>query len=286
MTKLLSVFVMISFIFSQDFTYDVTLPEKSQMAKTMQRVGITDITVTYSRPSVKGRELWGKMLQYGMNKTFNGNIIPWRAGANENTTLEFTHDVKIAGKEVKAGIYGLHIILNKDIWTFILSSNSTSWGSYFYDESEDVLRFDVKPEASDHTELLTFSFDEVKDNSATLTFRWEKIKASFDIDVDVKKHMLVNLRKELRSHDSFGYRSWFQAAEYCYNNRFNYEEALTWVNKSIAQMSLDLNNSLKGSILIELGQKEEGLKFLKIAKDLAQSDRSKANIQKKIDNVN
>ena len=152
-------------------------PRGSQMASVMQRVGITDITITYSRPSVNGREIWGKLVPFGMNNLGFGTskAAPWRAGANENTTISFTHDVIIGGQPLKAGTYGLHInVKDLDNATVILSKDIDAWGSYFYDPNEDALRVDVKMNNIAHTELLTFSFDEIDKNSAVASLKWEK----------------------------------------------------------------------------------------------------------------
>jgi hypothetical protein len=282
--KFAAIFIF-SLIFSQDFTYDVTLPEVSQRASSMQRVGITDITITYSRPYVRDREVWGKLVQFGMRKAFNGNTIPWRAGANENTTISFTHDVMIGSKSIPAGTYGMFFIVNSNKWTLILSKNSTSWGSYYYDETEDQARIDLIPTEHAHTELLTYHFTDVKRNQTTLTFMWEKIKVNIPIIVDVDKHIIANFRNELRGLNSFGYRSWYQAANYCLQNKVNYEEALKWIDQSIRQKSMDINNKVKGELLIAMGKEKDALPFLNKAFELSNNDRLKKQIQSLIDRV-
>src|SRR5215475_5327685 len=119
---------------------ELKIPELSQRAVVTQRVGLTDITITYHRPAVGSRELWGKAVPYGK---------VWRAGANENTTIQFADDVSVEGKPLAAGTYGLHMIPDKDHWTVVFSKNSTSWGSFSYDEKEDALRVQVKPRAAE-----------------------------------------------------------------------------------------------------------------------------------------
>ena len=136
-------------------------PRGSQMASVMQRIGTTDVTITYSRPSVNGREIWGKLVPYGLNNLGFGTskAAPWRAGANENTILTVSDDVTIGGKPLKAGTYGLHMELHENgKVTVILSNNSTAWGSYFYEPSEDALRVDVQTTEVPHTEQLTYNF--------------------------------------------------------------------------------------------------------------------------------
>src|SRR5581483_619557 len=143
----------------------LNLPRASQHAVLMQRVGITDITLNYHRPLVGGRKIWGTVVPFGQ---------VWRAGANENTTIAFTDPVSIEGKPLAAGTYGLHMIPNENSWTVIFSKANASWGSFTYDQKEDALRVDVKPQTADFHEALTYDFDEVKPNAALLTMRWEK----------------------------------------------------------------------------------------------------------------
>src|SRR5215813_2137976 len=145
---------------------ELNLPRLSQHAVVTQRIGLTDVTINYHSPLVGGRKIWGT------------NVAPydkvWRAGANENTTITFADDVAIEGKPLAAGTYGLHTIPDKDQWTIIFSKNSTSWGSFSYDEKEDALRVTVKPHVAESFDVLTYVFDDVKPDSAAATLRWEK----------------------------------------------------------------------------------------------------------------
>src|SRR6266404_742326 len=145
---------------------ELRLPTISQRAIGTQRIGLTDITVNYCRPLVGGREIWGKAVPYGP---------VWRSGANENTTISFTDDVSVEGRALPAGTYGLHTIPTADQWTIIFSKNSTSWGSFSYDEKEDALRVTVKPHAAEFVEALAYSFDDPKPDSVAVTLRWEKL---------------------------------------------------------------------------------------------------------------
>src|SRR5579863_6094750 len=151
---------------------ELNLPRLSQRAQVVQRIGITDITIVYHSTLVGGRELWGKTVPYGQ---------VWRAGANENTTISFTDDVTIDGKPLAAGTYGLHTIPNADQWAIIFSKNSTSWGSFSYDEKEDALRVTVKPHSAEFTEAMDFTFDEPKADSVGVTLRWEKVAVPFKV---------------------------------------------------------------------------------------------------------
>src|SRR6266436_6812837 len=173
---------------------ELNLPTLSQRAVVTQRIGLTDITIVYYEPSVGGREIWGKTIPYGK---------VWRAGANQNTTITFADDVSVEGKPLAAGIYGLHVIPNEDHWTIIFSKNSTSWGSFSYDEKEDALRVTTKPQAADFREALTYTFEDLKPESAAATLRWDKLAVPFHISVDVKAITERSIRNQLRNTGGF-----------------------------------------------------------------------------------
>ena len=172
---------------AQSFVLD--LPRGSQHATVSQRIGITDVAINYHRPLVNGRPVWGKLVPYGQ---------VWRAGANENTTISFSDPVTIEGKPLDRGTYGLHMLPNADSWTIIFSKNSTSWGSFTYNEKEDALRVNVKPQPSDMHNALTYDFDELSPDSAIVTLRWEKLAVPFKVNVNVSDVMQASLDKQLR----------------------------------------------------------------------------------------
>ena len=157
----------------------------SLKASVMQRLGVdTDITIDYSRPGVKGRKIWGELVPYGMgpgNKASKGKPIPWRAGANENTTIEFSKDVLVEGKKLPAGKYGIHMIPSEKDWTIIFSKDSSAWGSYSYDQAQDALRITVTPVEAPHMEWLAYGFDDLAGTSATAYLWWDKLKVPFKI---------------------------------------------------------------------------------------------------------
>ncbi len=211
-------------------------PQGSQMASVMQRVGTTDITITYSRPAVNDREIWGKLVPYGMNNLGFGTskAAPWRAGANENTTITFTHDAKIEGKSITAGTYGLHInVKDADNATLILSKDTDAWGSYFYDPANDALRVDVKLKDVTHTELLTYEFNDVNKNSTTAELAWGKKAIPFKIDMDVTDIVLEDIRGQFKGETGFTRQNWEQAASFSMNNGGDLDEALGWVNTAL-----------------------------------------------------
>jgi len=230
---------------------ELNIPRASQRGTVTQRIGLTDVTITYHRPSVGGREIWGKTVPYAK---------VWRAGANENTTITFTDDVSIEGKPLAAGTYGLHAIPDKDQWTIIFSKNSTSWGSFSYDEKEDALRVTVKPRAAESFEVLTYVFDDIKPDSVTPTLRWEKLAVPFHLSVDVKAVVLKSIKNELRSVGGFTWAGYDEAAQWCLDNNYNLEEALKWEDTSIQNEERFENLETKSRILDAMGRKDDAAK--------------------------
>ncbi len=157
----------------------------SLKASVTQRLGTdVDITIEYSRPGVKGRKIWGALVPYGMapgNKYSENKPYPWRAGANENTTIEFNKDVLIEGKPLPAGKYGIHMIPGEKEWIIIFSKNNSAWGSFAYKQEEDALRVTVTPVKAPHQEWLVFGFDDLAGTSATAYLHWEELKVPFKI---------------------------------------------------------------------------------------------------------
>ncbi len=240
-------------------------PEASQRAKVSQRVGITDIIIDYGRPSVKERKVWGELVPYGYNNLGFGTstTAPWRAGANQNSTIEFSHDVKVEGKDIKAGLYGLHIALKENGGaTVIFSKNSTSWGSYFYEEKEDALRVDVQTKETAHTETLLFLFPSFEANSTIAALRWEKKEIPFKIEVNVSDIVLKGIKDDLRSNAGFTQSNWDNAANYAFNAG-DTDQALEWINASISGNFFSKetfgNLSLKSQILGKQGKAQEAM---------------------------
>lgn len=247
----------------------LTLPSGSQKATISQRIGISDISITYSRPSVRGRKIWGGLVPYGMNKLGYGTSTssPWRAGADENTTIEFTHDVTIEGKKLKAGKYGLHMEIkeNGEV-TVIFSHNTTAWGSFFYKEAEDALRVTVTSKEVPHQEVLAFEFNEVSATSTTASLVWEKKEIPFKIEVPVVAIVMDNIQKELQGSLGFNIQSWDQAARYALNNGGDLNQALQWINTSISGQFFSqktfANLQIKAQILMRMNKKQEALDIM------------------------
>ena len=161
---------------------------QSQKSSVTQYVGVdTQITINYSRPAVKGRVVWGNLVPYGLGTSeryAGGKPFPWRAGANENTTIELNNDVKIEGSDLPAGKYSIHMIPSEKDWTIIFNNNNNQWGSFSYDESADALRVIVTPVEAPFEEFLTYSFGNITENSVVGFLHWEKLKIPFHVTLD------------------------------------------------------------------------------------------------------
>lgn len=230
----------------------VTQPDLSQKASVTQTIGLTDISISYHRPLVKGRTVWGNLVPYKE---------VWRAGADENTTIEFSTAVKINGNELAAGKYGLHTIPTENEWTIIFSKDNSAWGSYFYDQSHDALRIQVKPEAAQFNEALTYTFDNPEPGSVTAALYWEKIKVPFKIEVDLNKTVVENMTRELTGRAGFNAAAFLQGANYCLRNNYNLELGLQWADKSITMNKGFGNVYAKSQILAKMGKADEANKL-------------------------
>jgi tetratricopeptide (TPR) repeat protein len=222
----------------------LVLPRASQRATVSQTVGLTTIGVTYDRPAVKGREIWGKLVPYDS---------VWRAGANENTVLEFSSAVRVGGKELPAGRYGLHMIPTAKDWTIILSRQADAWGSFSYDPKEDAVRLTAVPVEAPFEENLAYTLDDPGTGSATVTLRWEKLAVPFPVEVDYKQVVVDSLRQQLRGLGRFFWQPWMQAAAWCAGNDVNLAEASEWAQSSIAINENFGNLRLKATLLEKLG---------------------------------
>jgi hypothetical protein len=224
----------------------VTLPPSgdNQRQTVTQQVGLVRVSIDYSSPHVhsptgedrKGK-IWGTLVPFGLaNLGFGscGDQCPWRGGANENTVLTVSHDVKVQGQPLPAGAYGVHFIPGPDEWTVIFSRNSTSWGSFSYDAKEDALRVKAKPEPTDYHEVLTYDFPERRPDRTVVALKWENLAVPFTITVDHPEQLYVeNMRRELRSNAGFGGQGWLAAANYCLQNKTNLEQAEKWARNAI-----------------------------------------------------
>lgn len=247
----------------------VTTPRVPSPAATVtQTIGISKVTVNYSRPSVKNREIWGKLVPYGWNvQAFGaGNSAPWRAGANENTTITFSHPAKVEGTSVPAGQYGLFFTVNEDnTGEVILSKDNRSWGSFFYDQKNDLMRAKIKLNSIPLTEMLTYDFINTGKNSSDLVLNWEKKQFPVKIEFATDDIVMANAEEELKGQVGFNWQGWASAANYALQNKVNLDEAVVWADKAIAQNNSFNTLSVKANLLKAMGKTEEGDKVMKDA---------------------
>jgi TolA-binding protein len=227
----------------------LTLPQASPAATVTQQVGLTDIQIDYHRPAVAKRKVWGDLVPYGQ---------VWRAGANENTSIELSTPATIGGKTLPAGTYGVHMLPTEKDWSVMLSSASTAWGSFSYDEKEDVVRFTVTPKATaDSEERLEYRFENPTENSVDVVMQWEKIQVSFPITVDTKAVVMASLQKQLRGLPRFGWQAWNQAANWALQNDVDLPQALKWADQSVQTQATFQNLRTKAGILEKQGNSKE-----------------------------
>lgn len=269
LTLIVLMLLTVSISGAQTITLSAPPNGNNQQSSVSQWIGLVSVTINYRGPDVHGPNgedrkghIWGELVHYGLKDPdgYGTSLAsPWRAGANEITSITVSHDVKINGKDLKAGTYGLMLQLEKDKpWTWIFSKNSTSWGVYYYTPSEDVLRVEAKPEDCAYTEWLTYGFDDRQLLSANAYLQWENKKIGFKVEVPNGLQLYVDkMRGELTSYAGFNSDNWLRNARFCLKNNINLEEALKWTDISMnkerfngqktfnaMQMKADLLNAL------------------------------------------
>jgi hypothetical protein len=277
--SLLFVFICASSYVSAQTSPGVRTPRPSQKASVMQTIGVTDVTITYSRPGVKGRKIWGDPLpeQAGVKgeatlddqnvRPKDAAIVPWghawRTGANEATQFVVTDDVLINGQKLPAGSYSLHTIPTKDEWTIIFNSVANQWGSFNYDPAKDTLRVKVKPVWESHDkEWLEFWIDPINDNSAQVNIRWEKVRVPFTVEVkDVKALTLQKARAAVAAAPPDDWRTPLQAANYVLlsADKMDPTEAMGWLEQSLKAKETFGNLYTKARVLASQGKTQEAI---------------------------
>jgi hypothetical protein len=276
MKKLFAIAICFAFIHSS-FSQIIltTLPSGgNKKASVTERIGLTDVTIHYDRPHVNGREgkIWGQLIPVGYTDQGFGTskAAPWRAGANENTTIEFSNDVKIEGQPLAAGKYGFFVAYDPNESTVIFSKNNSSWGSFYYNDKEDVLRVKVKPVALDRSvEWLKYEFMNETENAATVGLQWEKLMIPFKIETDYVKDQLTSFRNELRNSKGFQWQSWNQAASWALQRNVDLDEALLWADTAsgpgFGGSQSFAAYATKAGILSKLGRNDEAAAVMKTA---------------------
>jgi hypothetical protein len=252
----------------------VKTPRSSKMAAVSEQIGITDVTIHYSRPAVNGREgkIWGDLVPYGFVDYHYGTskAAPWRAGANENTTIEFSTDVSIEGKPLAAGKYGFFIAMGPEKAMLVFSKDDNAWGSFYYNSGNDVLRVEVPViKTTESAEWLKYEFGAETDSSAVASLQWEKVKIPFIIAVNLKKTQVDAYRYAFNSGSFYEYwQNMQQAAEFCMVNNVNVEEGLSWADRSINTYFGEANFrtlSTYAGLLRKVGQVPHADSVMKIA---------------------
>jgi hypothetical protein len=267
----------------------VTAPRPSQKASVMQTVGVTDVTIIYSRPGVKARKIWGDplpaaapgaaTLDDARSRPAEAPIVAyghvWRTGANEATMFIVTDDVLINGQKLAAGTYSLHTIPTATEWTIIFNSDPGQWGSFSYDEKKDVLRVKAKPQATaDSEEWLDFSIPEVGPSSAKVVLRWEKVAVPFTIEIPSVETAFITRVKAAMAGNPSDWQSPLNVAGY-FAGQKKWDEALSWADQSIKVKETFPNLVSKSNILFNSGKKEES--YAVADKAIAQGKADKAN---------
>ncbi len=258
--------VLLTFVLGTDGIAQVTTPRAASPAATVsQTIGISTATVAYSRPSVRERKIWGALVPFGWNKQAfgNGNSAPWRAGANENTVVTFSHAVKVEGTEVPAGTYGLFFVINEDnSGEVILSKDHRSWGSFFYESANDQLRAKIRLREHPHTEMLTFEFINLTRNTAELVLNWEKKQFPVKLEFAVDDIVMANAAEELKGPAGFNAMGFISAANYALANKVNQEKALEWIDRALATNNTFAAKRVKAGLLQQTGKTAEGEKIM------------------------
>ena len=236
----------------------IELPKPSPAASVSQRIGVTDVRVEYSSPGVKERKIWGELVPYGEL---------WRTGANAATKITFSRDVKVAGKDVKAGTYALLTIPRETSWTVILNSDTALNGTRGYDEKKDVARIAVKPEQAPERERLTFLFADTTDDATSLELEWEKLRIAIPIQVDTAAHAKTSINEAVAG----AWRPHALSARWLLESGGDLGEALGYADTSIEIQPTWLNNWVRAQILAKQGKPADAIaaaeKSLSIGKE-------------------
>ncbi len=246
----------------------VKMPAVSPAASVKQTIGVNDLTLAFHRPGVKGRKIWGDLVPYGK---------VWRTGANEATTFTATEDVLVEGKPLAAGTYALFTIPGEKEWTIVFNKDAKQWGSYDKKDAEDVLKVVVTPRAAEHEEWMSFRFRNLATDSAEVVLAWEKIEVPFTVKnkVDTVQRVLGQLRERVAAAKPDAWQPYVQAASFCYDNKVNADEAMTWVNKGLSIKSTTFGHFVKARLLEQKGKTADGVAELEAALKAAEKDESK-----------
>jgi hypothetical protein len=257
------------------FAQQMRTPRPSPSATLMQTVGLTDITIKYSRPSVKGRAIWGALVPYDK---------VWRTGANEATTITFSDDVTVEGQKLPKGTYSLHTIPGQTQWGIIFNSVADQWGSYSYDATKDVLRVNVTPQPAPHSELLTFEIPEMTTDTAKIAIRWEKIVVPFTINTDSTARTMTQFKNAMQPD----WRTPYGAANFAFDNKgvATDAEIASWLDQSLKANQNIANLYLRARLAERSGNKADAVRYgeMAIAAATPQQADFASEVRRNVDN--
>lgn len=240
---------------------ELKLPRPSPTAVLSQTIGLTDFKVTYSRPGVKGRKIWGGLVPYGE---------VWRTGANEATSFVTSGEATIAGKKLPAGEYSLYTLPTEGDWSVIISNEKGAWGAFTYAPEKDANRFTVKPEKAPHQEWMEFTFEDLAPGSGNLVLRWEQLRIAIPIQVATNEQAMANIRTAMAERKPDDGQTLYRAAQYCYGADVNLDEGMKWAEQSVAIKETYFNVSLLADMKMKAGNTKDAIataeKALKIGK--------------------
>ena len=241
-----TIMILLAVLVAASALAQVRTPRVSPNTTLMQTVGLTDITIKYSRPGVKGRTIWGGLVPYDQ---------VWRTGANEATTITFSDEVSVGGQKLAKGTYALFTVPGRDTWDVVFNKQGEQWGAFSYDKTQDAARVTVKPEPADFREWMMFEIPEMTTDTAKIVLRWEKVAVPFTIDTGSTAKTLTNLKNAMKP-------SWqlpYQAATVAFDNKgvATDQELSDWLDQSLRVNENIANLWLKARVLKRLGKNAE-----------------------------
>jgi hypothetical protein len=258
--------VLLFFVYSLTNAQQIQMPQASPAAQISQKVGLTDVSVEYSRPSMKGRKIFGELVPYGQ---------VWRAGANAATLLTFSTAVKIEGNDLAAGTYALYAIPSKDLWTIIISSNTKLWGAVGYEEEDDVMRFMVKPgKTGQRYETMEINFVDMTDTGASMAIKWENTRVKFRIETEVDEIVMKQINELVIDQEPQNPGLYYQAANYYFINNKDMNLAYDWISKSVENDPKYWTMHLKSKIELALGKKKEAIESAQLSMEMAREAKN------------
>jgi hypothetical protein len=245
--------------FAQGQAPKIDFPAPSPTATLKQRVGLTDIEIVYSRPGVKGRQIFGGLVSFG---------DVWRTGANQATKVTFSTAVKLNGTDIPAGTYGLFTIPGEKEWTIIINKGAAQWGAYQYQQTNDLVRFKATPMSiAEHVETFSIEFDDVRDESATLYLLWDKTLVPVKLEVDVASKLVPQIEQVMAAPGD--HKPYFQAAMFYYDHGLDLQKARKWIDAAVAEREAFYIVHLKAKILAKQGDKDGAIAAAKRSTELA-----------------